>query len=101
MRFGALPNGRTLFIKDFGHVGIPRVIYEGNLNEEFVENIKNNKFNLSEGVICKGVTLTKKGRPALYYCKIKTNDWFERLRTKDVYLYERELKDSKMGCLSV
>jgi len=85
------------FVNDFGHTGIPKVIYEGNLNKEFVERVKINEFNLSEGVICKGVTVTKKGKPDLYYCKIKTNDWFERLRTKDVYEYERELKDS-LGC---
>jgi hypothetical protein len=85
------------FVKDFGHTGIPRIIYEGNLNKEFVERVKANEFNLSEGVICKGITTTKKGKPDLYYCKIKTNDWFERLRTKDVYEYERELKDS-LGC---
>ena len=33
-------------------------------------------------VICKGKVETKKGRDTLYYCKIKTDDWFERLRAK-------------------
>lgn len=84
------------FIKDFGASGIPRVIYEGNLNKELVDSIKKNVFNLSEGVICKGLTETKKGKPMLYYCKIKTNDWFERLRSKDANQYERELKDVKV-----
>lgn len=83
------------FIKDFGDTGIPRVVYEGNLNKELVAQVKKNEFNLSEGVICKGVTVTKKGRPDLYYCKIKTNDWFDKLRTKDVYQYEQELRDVK------
>lgn len=83
------------FVKDFGDCGIPRVVYEGNLNMEFVNDVKNNKFNLTEGVICKGLTETKKGRPMLYYCKIKTNDWFERLRSRDSIQYEKELKDVK------
>lgn len=68
------------FVNDFGDTGIPRVVYEGNLNKEFVERIKRNEFNLSEGVICKGKIQTKKGQEQLYYCKIKTDEWFTRLR---------------------
>lgn len=64
------------FIKDFGSLGIPEVIYEGNLNKEFVEEVKENKYNLKEGVICKG----KVKKDMLYYCKIKTNDWHQRLK---------------------
>ena len=81
------------FVRNFGEAGIPKVIYEGNLNKELVARVKANEFNLSEGVICKGVAVTKKGRPELYYCKIKTDDWFQRLRNKDVFQYEQELKD--------
>lgn len=83
------------FIKNFGEAGIPRVVYEGNLNKELVACVRSNEYNLSEGVICKGVTVTKKGRPELYYCKIKTDDWFQRLRNKDVRQYEQELKEVK------
>jgi len=79
------------FIKDFESVGIPEIIYEGNLNKELVQSIKTNEFNLSEGVICKGVIPNKKDNN-LFYCKIKTNDWFERLRNKNPLLYEEELK---------
>jgi hypothetical protein len=78
------------FVKNFGSVGIPRVVYEGNLNKEFIERVKHNEFNLTEGVICKGQTLTRKGRPELYYCKVKTNDWFSRLRKKDIKQFESE-----------
>lgn len=68
------------FVDDFGNTGIPKIIYQGNLNEEFVNKVKNNEFNLSEGVICKGKIETKKGVDKLYYCKVKTDDWFKRLR---------------------
>jgi hypothetical protein len=81
------------FVKDFEEVGIPRIVYEGNLNKELVERVKVNEFGLSEGVICKGQTLTRKGRPELYYCKIKTDDWFERLRMKDIISYNNEMKE--------
>ena len=82
------------FVKDFGALGIPKVVYDGNLNMEFVKAIKENKYDLSEGVICKGVIKTKKNE-GLYYCKIKTNDWFDRLRSKHIDLYEEEIKQTK------
>lgn len=82
------------FVDDFGHLGIPRVVYEGNLNREFISDVKSNKFNLTEGVICKG-KVGKKKSEQLYYCKIKTNDWFDRLRNKDEELYNEEIKQTK------
>lgn len=81
------------FIKDFEKVGIPSLVYQGNLSHEFIERVKTNEFNLSEGVICKGKVENKKDQ--LLYCKIKTNDWFERLRSSDTEKYYEELKDFK------
>lgn len=84
------------FIDDFGHLGIPRVVYEGNLNRELVADVKNNVYDLSEGVICKGKkAVGKKGNERIFYCKIKTNDWFDRLRSKDPVAYDMEMKDVK------
>ena len=82
------------FIKDFGHLGIPKIVYEGNLNMEFVQRVKNNEFDLSEGVICKGVTKTKKGQDNIYSCKIKTNDWFDRMRARLPNQFAEELKQA-------
>ena len=82
------------FVKDFSDLGIPRVVYEGNLNKEFVQQIKSNEFGLAEGVICKGVIKTKKGNDNLYYCKIKTDDWFERLRNRLPKQFEDEMKQA-------
>ncbi len=83
------------FMNNFGEAGIPRVVYNGNLNKEFVSRVKENEFGLSEGVICKGTVQTKK-TSQLYYCKIKTNDWFERLRNKDPESYNQEMKQVKI-----
>ena len=83
------------FVKDFGDLGIPKVVYEGNLNKEFVQRVKTNEFGLTEGVIAKGVTKTKKGADNIFQCKIKTDDWFVRLRAKSPYLYEEEMKQYK------
>lgn len=87
------------FIDDFGHVGIPKLVYNGNLNKDFVNRVKNNEFELSEGVICKGKIQTKKGIEQLYYCKIKTDDWFNRLRMlNDERLINDEIKQlNKFG----
>ena len=85
------------FVKDFGHTGIPKVIYTGNLNKEFIESVKRNDYGLSEGVIAKGIVTKKKGGDELYYCKIKTNDWFERLKAKNQDLYDQELKQANLS----
>lgn len=81
------------FVKDFEDCGIPKVVYEGNLNKEFVASVKRNDYKLTEGVICKGTIPNRKGNN-LYYCKIKTNDWFDRLRSKSSNLYAEELKQA-------
>jgi hypothetical protein len=82
------------FYKDFHGIvpfAIPNIIYEGNLNRDFVMQVKNNTFNLQEGVVCKGRIPNKKDNN-LYYCKIKTDDWFERLRVRRPDLYLTETK---------
>ncbi len=79
------------FIKDFGDVELPLVIYEGNLNREFVQDVKRNKFNINEGVVCKGLIPHRKPPHDLYYCKIKTDNWFQRLRTFRPDLYKEEI----------
>jgi len=84
------------FIQDFGHLGIPRIVYEGTLNREFVKSVRDNQFSLSEGVICKGKkAMGRKGNERLFYCKIKTDDWFQRLRSRDPIAYEQEIKEVK------
>lgn len=80
------------FVKNFGHLHIPTVVYDGSLNKEFVNEVKTNKFGLAEGVVCKGETKTKKGKPQLYYCKIKTNDWLDKLKNNQPDLYLEEQK---------
>lgn len=79
-------------IENFSTVKLPKVIYEGILNKEFVNKVKENEFGLSEGVICKGEVKTKKGNDNLFYCKIKTNDWFERLRNRFPDQYNEEIR---------
>ena len=85
------------FIKDFGDAGIPRIVYEGNLSMDLVNSVKRNEFGLSEGVIAKGLIKTKKGVPQIYSCKIKTDDWFERLKNKSPEMFETEIKQANLA----
>ena len=69
------------FIRDFGGLGIPKVVYEGNLSKEFVNDIRIGKYDVKEGVMCKGVQTNKGGR-RVWIVKAKTNAWMDRLRGK-------------------
>ncbi len=77
------------FIDDFKDVGIVDVIYQGNLNKSFIQDVKDNKFGLKEGVVCKGLIPNKKEHN-LYYCKIKTNEWLENLKNKFPEQFKKE-----------
>lgn len=63
------------FIKLFRDIEIPNIILDGNFNKEFIEKIRNNEFNLSEGVVVKAVEKSK-----IPMTKVKTLAWIERLK---------------------
>jgi hypothetical protein len=74
------------FIKKFGHLGIPTVIFDGILTANTIQNIKTS--NLSEGVVCKWMN-----NKHLQMCKIKTNKWLEKLFSK----YGQDAVDEEFG----
>lgn len=64
------------FVKNFCHLEhAAKVIYEGNLNQTFVDDVRNGKYDLNEGVVAKGGTGHK-----MWMCKIKTHAYLERLK---------------------
>ena len=63
------------FIKQFGHLNTAKVIYKGNLTDTFIRDVRYNLYELNEGVVCKG----GKGHK-LWMCKIKTNEYIDRLK---------------------
>jgi len=69
------------FIRDFEHLGIPNIVYEGIYNREFVQNVQNNAYNLREGVVVKGVKKNK-GKEDVWMVKIKTNEWLTKVKNK-------------------
>ena len=72
------------FLKHFGHLKVPEVVYEGNFNRQLVMDVINGKYPVDEGVVAKGIVLGKKKSPqhGLWMAKIKTRSWMERLRKK-------------------
>jgi len=71
------------FVKDFEHLDSAPVIYRGPFDDQFIEDVKNNKFNLKEGIVAKGVSPCK-GLPVhgLWMCKIKTRWWMQELKRR-------------------
>jgi hypothetical protein len=65
------------FQDTFGSLDIPKVIYEGEYNIEFINDIRNNIYNLSEGVVAKGIHKNE-----IFMTKIKTNDWLKKVKIK-------------------
>lgn len=78
LRHGIL--GPTEFIKKFGHLEIPRVVYEGIFNESLIAAVRESmpgdgKYDLDEGVVCKGGTGHE-----LQFRKIKTLQYLAKLK---------------------
>lgn len=62
------------------HFPSPEVVYEGNLNEEFISRVRDNEFGLKEGVICKGTEPSGAFAGGVWTCKIKTNEYIQKLK---------------------
>ena len=83
------------FLDNFGHLDIPKIIYKGKYTIDLVNNVKKNIYNLSEGVIVKGLVKTK-SKEETWMVKIKTDSWIKRVKEKfgEKYLLE-ELNNDK------
>lgn len=84
------------FIKDFGNLHIPKVIYQGPLNTNFINSVREGKYKVKEGVMCKGVL--PDGSRKVWIVKIKTNEWLEKLKLSGG---EAALKEEFNGDLSL
>lgn len=63
------------FIDNFGHIHTPSIIYNGKYDVDLIKSIKENRYNLSEGVIIKGF------EKEIWMTKIKTNEWLNKVRS--------------------
>jgi hypothetical protein len=63
------------FLKYFqGNFTTAKVIYTGKYTGQFTEDVRKGKYNLNEGVVCKGMVDGQ-----LFMTKVKTNDYLKRL----------------------
>lgn len=65
------------FIQNFGHLDIPEILYKGEMSQDIITSVKENHWNLVEGVVVKG-TWGKE----VWMTKIKTNDWISKVKEK-------------------
>lgn len=71
------------FIKTIGSiVKIPDAVYMGNLNEDLIKSVRQNGFNLSEGVVCKGTQYVGNAAGGIWMAKIKTQKYLDSLKLK-------------------
>lgn len=68
--------GPEEFLSHFGHLPVAEVVYRGPFTEEFFHDVRNGgKYNLNEGVMCKGGSGHK-----FWMCKIKTLEYLKKLK---------------------
>lgn len=68
------------FLKLFvGKVEIPMVIYRGNLNDEFIADVREGKYPVNEGVLCKGTERSGAFRGGVWMAKVKTKAYLDRV----------------------
>lgn len=75
---GILPP--TQFIKYFGHLDTPKVLYEGHVSVDLFDKVKQSTLSgmTFEGVVCKGASTNNASMPVMF--KIKSQAWLNRLR---------------------
>ena len=65
------------FMKLFNELPIQRLVWQGILDRNFINRVENNEFNLSEGVVYKGLE-----NDEVFMGKIKTFKWLDEVRSK-------------------
>jgi hypothetical protein len=68
--------GPHQFMTDFGHLHSARVVYQGKLTGAFAEDVRQGKYGVNEGVVCKGGV----SGADVWMVKIKTYAYMERLK---------------------
>lgn len=62
------------FVRDFATLNIARVVYRGRLTGKFIHDVREGKFNVGEGVVCKSTG----DEP--WMIKVKTDAYMARLK---------------------
>jgi hypothetical protein len=80
------------YLKMVGDLDIAKLLYYGNANSSFVDDVKHSRLEgmTGEGVVCKGQVYDRPGIPLMF--KVKSDIWMSRLRAKcngDEKLFEQ------------
>lgn len=72
----------SVFVKTFGHLDIPKVLYYGKANSLFIESVRDSSLPgmTFEGVVCKGKNDKKTKMPIMF--KIKSRAWLDKLKSR-------------------
>jgi len=73
--FGSTILPAEQFITDFKDCNMARVVYKGKLTGKFIQEIRDNKYGVNEGVVCKGTGADGN----VWMVKIKTNAYKQKL----------------------
>lgn len=63
------------FVRDFGHLSTPRVVFHGKFTGKLTEDVRQGRLGVKEGVVVKGGS-----GDSLWMCKIKTLAYLQRLK---------------------
>lgn len=63
------------FVSKFSHIRSAEVVYQGRLTEDFIKDVREKKYPIDEGVVCKGGEGHK-----IWMCKIKSWDYLKRIQ---------------------
>jgi hypothetical protein len=69
--------GPREFLRSFGHLPVAPVVYEGVLNQTLIDDVRQGRYPVKEGVVCKGGS-----GHGLWMRKIKTLAYLERLKSR-------------------
>jgi hypothetical protein len=64
------------FIDIFGHLDIPKLVFQDILDEKIIKDIVANVYRLKEGLVLKGVIENK-----VFMVKVKTKQWLDKIRS--------------------
>jgi hypothetical protein len=94
------------FVAHFGHLRLPRVVYEGSFTRSFIEDVQAGKYPVTEGVVAKGLhsRRRRKGQAdqEVWMAKVKTRTWLEELarrasESEDLRKeYEQNLREQQL-----
>jgi len=68
--------GPKEFLDLFSHLHVPKLVYEGQLNSTLIQSVKEGKYPVVEGVVCKG----GKAPHGVWMRKIKTAAYLQKLK---------------------